>query len=49
MKQPISVEGMELLYTAEALLREKEVDTLVVTEEGKAIGMVDVQDLIKKS
>lgn len=47
MKRPITVESVELLYTAEAILREKQVDTLVVTESGKAIGMVDVQDLLK--
>lgn len=48
MKRPISVESVELLYTAEAIIREKQVDTLVVTEAGKAIGMVDVQDLLQK-
>jgi TalC/MipB family fructose-6-phosphate aldolase len=47
MKRPITVEGIELLYTAQAILREKEVDTLVVTESGRTIGMVDVQDLLK--
>lgn len=45
--RPLTIESVELLYTAQAILKEKEVDTLIVTEEGKAIGMIDVQDLLK--
>ena len=47
LKVPASVEGHELLYTAQGIFKDKEVDVLVVTEGGKAIGMLDVQDLVK--
>ncbi len=47
LKVPASIEGHELLYSAQAIFKDKEVDTLVVTEAGKAIGMLDVQDLVK--
>ncbi|MDX5326393.1 MAG: CBS domain-containing protein [Bacteroidota bacterium] len=45
--KPVSIEGHELLYAAQGLLAEKKVDSLVVTEGGKVIGMLDVQDIVK--
>lgn len=44
---PYSIEGSELLFTAQNMLKDKKVDSLVVTEGGKAIGMIDIQDLMK--
>jgi predicted transcriptional regulator len=44
-KTPISIDANALLNDAAQLFREKKVDTLLVIEEGKAIGMLDIQDL----
>jgi TalC/MipB family fructose-6-phosphate aldolase len=46
LKVPQSVEASALLYVAAAKFKETQVDTLVVTENGKAVGMIDVQDLL---
>ena len=47
LKVPASIEGDELLYVASNLLKDKQVDQLVVTDQGRVIGMFDVQDLLK--
>lgn len=47
LKEPRSIEGTELLYQAQAAFKDLQVDSLVVTENGKVIGMLDVQDLMK--
>ncbi len=44
---PLSIDGNELLFEAQKLFTEKKVDELVVTSEGKVIGMIDIQDLVK--
>ncbi len=49
LKVPVSIQAHELLYTAQAAFKDKGVDSLVVTENGKVIGMLDVQDLMKAS
>jgi TalC/MipB family fructose-6-phosphate aldolase len=46
LKKPRSIEAGDLLYEASALFKETQVDTLVVTENGKVIGMLDIQDLL---
>jgi TalC/MipB family fructose-6-phosphate aldolase len=46
LKPPISIESNEILNVASDLFKEKHVDVLVVTENGKAIGMLDIQDLV---
>lgn len=46
LKKPLSVEAGSLLYEASAIFKESQVDTLVVTEKGKVIGMLDIQDLL---
>ena len=46
LKVPQSVEASALLYVASAKFKETQVDTLVVTENGKAVGLIDVQDLL---
>lgn len=47
LKAPHTIEGTELLYKAQATFKDLQVDSLVVTEGGKVIGLVDVQDLVK--
>ena len=47
MKKPHTIEVSTLLYNASALFKETQVDTLIVTRNGKAIGMLDIQDLMK--
>ncbi|MBB6459485.1 transaldolase family protein [Flammeovirga kamogawensis] len=44
---PISIDANELLFVASNLIKEKKVDELVVTQNGKVIGMLDVQDMMK--
>jgi transaldolase len=44
-KTPISIEGHLLLDEAAKLFKDKKVDTLLVTENGSPIGMLDIQDL----
>ena len=43
---PLSIEGSEQLIKASELIKAKKVDTLIVTENGKPVGMLDIQDLI---
>ncbi|WP_281613525.1 transaldolase family protein [Flammeovirga sp. SubArs3] len=47
LKEPISIDAHELLFAASNLIKEKQVDELVVTLDGKAIGLLDVQDIVK--
>ncbi len=44
-REPICIEGNVLLNDAQLLFKKTAVDTLVVTRKGKAIGMLDIQDL----
>ena len=44
-KAPISIESDRLLNDAQQLFRQTNVDTIMVTENGKPIGMLDIQDL----
>ena len=43
--KPISVEANALLNDAVALFRQYQVDTLLVTENEKPVGMLDIQDI----
>ena len=43
--QPIAIEGGSLLNEAAGLFKSTKVDTILVTENGKPIGMLDIQDL----
>jgi len=47
LKVPVSVEVDELLFEANKLFRERQIDTLVVTEGGKVIGMLDIQEMMQ--
>jgi TalC/MipB family fructose-6-phosphate aldolase len=44
-KTPISIETDRLLNDAQQLFRQTHVDTIMVTENGKPVGMLDIQDL----
>jgi len=44
-KAPISIDADALLNEAEALFRKMNVDTILVTDNGKPFGMLDIQDL----
>lgn len=47
LSTPLSVEAGALLIEANNLFTQKKVDELVVTDAGKAVGMIDIQDIIK--
>ena len=42
---PLSVDANELLFKANEMFKTHKVDNLLVTEEGKPIGLLDIQDL----
>ena len=44
-KTPISIDGGALLNEAAQLFKKTNVDTILVTDAGKPIGMLDIQDL----
>ena len=44
-KTPISIDGGALLNDAANLFRKTNVDTILITEEGRPVGMLDIQDL----
>ena len=44
-KEPVSIDGEELLVTASEIFKSRQVDTIVVTNEGMPVGMLDIQDL----
>jgi transaldolase len=47
-KEPISIDGNSLLNEAADLFKKTNVDTILVTEKGEPIGMLDIQDLKKE-
>ncbi|HSU27795.1 MAG TPA: transaldolase family protein [Chitinophagaceae bacterium] len=44
-KTPVSIDADALLNEAAALFKKTSVDTILVTENGKPVGMLDIQDL----
>ncbi|MBL0356866.1 MAG: CBS domain-containing protein [Chitinophagaceae bacterium] len=44
-KAPVSIEAGMLLNDAAAIFKKTNVDTILVTDKGKPIGMLDIQDL----
>lgn len=46
MRPPLTIEAHEKIDVALAIMKEREVDQLVVTESGRVIGLVDIQDLL---
>ncbi len=47
LKTPKTIDAEELLYKAQKVFAETKVDSLVVVSQGKVVGLLDVQDLIK--
>jgi signal-transduction protein with cAMP-binding, CBS, and nucleotidyltransferase domain len=47
LNAPKTIDAEELLYKAQAVFAETKVDSLVVVSEGKVVGVLDVQDMIK--
>lgn len=47
LSAPKTVDAEELLYKAQKVFSETKVDSLVVESNGKVVGLLDVQDLIK--
>ncbi len=47
LKKPISLEPDALLYEASQIFKERHIDTICVIEDGRQIGMLDIQDLVK--
>lgn len=46
LKMPLSIEADSLLIDSQKLFKEKKVDQLVVVENGKPVGLLDIQDLL---
>ncbi|MEJ1965390.1 MAG: transaldolase family protein [Gammaproteobacteria bacterium] len=46
-RPPLTVGPQALLFEAVKLFKEHQVDNIVVAENGKAIGILDIQDLVK--
>lgn len=46
IKTPKSIEADALLIEASNIFKDSQVDTLIVTDQGKVIGMLDIQDLM---
>ncbi len=44
---PITISHSALLQEAHQIFKKKEIDNIVVVEDGKPVGMIDVQDLVK--
>ena len=44
-REPITNDGNVLLNEANNLFKKTNVDTIVVTDNGKPVGMLDIQDL----
>jgi signal-transduction protein with cAMP-binding, CBS, and nucleotidyltransferase domain len=42
---PVSIEADALLNDAAQLFKKTKVDTILVTSDGKPVGMIDIQDL----
>lgn len=45
LKTPITIEANAFLIEAARIFRERRIDNLLVTENGKLVGMLDIQDL----
>jgi signal-transduction protein with cAMP-binding, CBS, and nucleotidyltransferase domain len=44
-KPPVSIDANALLNDAAGLFKQTNVDTILVTEKGRPVGMIDIQDL----
>ncbi len=48
-KMPITIQAGDLLYDAVNLFKQSQVDNLIVIENDKPIGMIDIQDFVKQN
>jgi transaldolase len=44
---PYTIDGNELLFNATKAFKDRQVDSLIVTDQGRVIGMLDIQDMVK--
>jgi signal-transduction protein with cAMP-binding, CBS, and nucleotidyltransferase domain len=44
-REPITIDGNVLLNEANSIFKKTNVDTIVVTDGGKPVGMLDIQDM----
>ncbi len=47
VKTPVCIDAEESLHNASLLFRKKKIDNIVVTKDGKPIGIMDIHDLFK--
>lgn len=45
-KDPITIEAGSLLYDAMSKFEESHVDTIIVVDDGKPVGIIDIQDIV---
>ncbi|MFN5372584.1 MAG: CBS domain-containing protein [Bacteroidia bacterium] len=45
LKQPITIDADAILAEAQTIFRERKIDNLLVTQNGRLLGMLDIQDL----
>lgn len=46
-KKPITIDSEEKLHVAVEIFKEKQIDNIVVVSQGKPVGILDIQDLVK--
>jgi transaldolase len=47
LKKPFTIEADALLYEAAEIFKKYQIDNIIVNKNGKAVGMIDIQDLLK--
>lgn len=45
-RMPITIDANSFLYESSNIFKEKKIDTIVVTQDGLPVGMLDIQDLL---
>ena len=47
-EEPITIDADSLLYDAMSLFEQSHVDTIIVVDDGKPVGIIDIQDIVSK-
>ncbi len=47
-ESPITIEADSLLYDAMSMFEKSHVDTIIVVDDGKPVGIIDIQDIVSK-
>ncbi len=47
-ENPITIEAGSLLYDAMSMFEKSHVDTIIVVDDGKPVGIIDIQDIVSK-